>query len=96
MRRQLEDDDDWDEGCDLTAATATMADRATGDDDGDEDDSTVPCPYCGQQMYEDSPRCPHCGQYISEEDAPPSRARWWIILGVLLCLCVVLVWIIAF
>ena len=88
MRRQLEDEDDWDEGCG----------HGESDDwnEGDESDSTVPCPYCGQQMYEDSPRCPHCGQYISEEDAPPSRLRWWIILGVLLCLCVVAVWIIAF
>ena len=89
MRRQLEDPDDWDEGCD-------HGESDDWNDDGDEGDSTIPCPYCGHEMYEDSPRCPHCGQYISEEDAPPRRAPWWIILGVVLCLCVVAVWIIAF
>ena len=65
----------------------------TDDWDDDEDDSTIPCPYCGQEMYEDAPRCPHCGQYISSEDAAPSRAPWWIILGVVLCLCAIWVWI---
>ncbi len=60
--------------------------------DRDEDEPTVPCPYCGRQIYEDSPQCPHCQQYISEEDAPPSRKPWWIILGAVLCLLVIWLW----
>ena len=60
---------------------------------GDEDD-TVPCPSCGRPVYEDSPRCPHCGNYISEEDAPPARKPWWIIVGALLVFYVVYRWIV--
>ena len=83
MARQLEDADDWDDGCESDSRN------------NDEDEPTVPCPYCGKDIYEDAPRCPHCGQYISEEDVAPSRAPWWIILGVLLCLCATVVWIIS-
>jgi hypothetical protein len=47
-----------------------------------------------------SRRCPpilglrtYCEHYISEEDAPPARKPWWIILGTLLCLYIVYRWI---
>jgi hypothetical protein len=56
-------------------------------------DDTVPCPYCGRAIYEDSPSCPHCGNYISDEDAPTGRKPWWLIVGALLCLAVVLMWV---
>jgi hypothetical protein len=104
MRRHLDDSDDWDEGCDSHGCNCHRG--GCGGDDSDDwsdetgddaaDDSTVPCPYCGQEMYEDSPRCPQCGRYISAEDAPPRRMPWWIILGVVLCFCAIAVWIIAF
>lgn len=60
--------------------------------DGD-DDETIPCPYCSRAVYEDAERCPGCGHYLSREDGP-SRHPWWLILGVLLCLVVVLGWVI--
>ena len=63
-------------------------------DEEDDEDSTVPCPYCRRSIYEDSPRCPSCGNYISEEDIAPAHKAWWIILGVLLALLVVLLWLI--
>jgi hypothetical protein len=59
----------------------------------EEQDGTVPCPYCGRPVYEDSPRCPHCASYISEEDTPPRRKPWWLIIGALVCLLIVLRWI---
>ena len=71
-----------------------MARRVAEDDwDDDEDDGTIPCPYCHRQIHEDSPRCPYCENYISEEDAPPARKPWWIIIGTLLCLVIFYLWI---
>jgi hypothetical protein len=106
MRRELKNDDDWDAGC--HAGGCGCHGHCGGDSDDDreydggepedwgDDDATVPCPYCGKEIYEDSPRCPHCGRYISKEDAPPRRMPWGVILGVILCFCVIAVWIIAF
>jgi hypothetical protein len=80
-KRYQTDDDSWDEP----------------DFDGPDDEAdTMPCPYCGEDVYEDAPRCPHCGQYISQEDAPPGRKPWWIIVGALLCLAVAVAWIVFF
>jgi hypothetical protein len=62
-------------------------------DGSDEDEPTVPCPYCKREIHEDSQRCPHCENYLSEEDAPPSRKPWWLILGVIVCLYLVYRWI---
>ncbi len=61
-------------------------------DDGDA--VTLPCPYCGRAIPEDTPRCPYCENYISREDAPPSRKPWWIIIGGLLVLYVVYRWVV--
>jgi hypothetical protein len=57
---------------------------------------TVPCPYCEREVPEDLTRCPYCEHYISREDAPPDRKPWWIIVGVVVCLLVVLLWIATF
>jgi hypothetical protein len=63
-------------------------------DDEDQDEPTIACPYCRQQIHEDSQRCPYCEKYISSEDAPTSRKPWWLIVGVLLCLYAVYRWIV--
>jgi len=64
-------------------------------DIGDENAELVPCPYCGDDVYEQAERCPHCGKYISEEDTPDhAAARFpsWLIVGVIACLVAVLIW----
>ncbi len=60
-------------------------DYETSDDDSDFDDSdTVPCPSCGEAVYEDSERCPYCGDYITFSTSPLSgRPTWWIVLGLI-------------
>ena len=62
------------------------------DDEGDDDD-TVACPHCFRPVYEDAERCPSCGKYLSLEDAP-RRHPWWLVIGVLICLAIVLRWVI--
>lgn len=66
---------------------------ADEDHDVDEDEATLPCPYCRRAIHEDAVRCPYCEQYISDEDAPRARKPWWIVVGVIVSLYVVLRWL---
>jgi hypothetical protein len=59
----------------------------------DDEEPTLPCPYCRREILEDAERCPYCGSYISREDAPAHKP-WWLILGVGACLYVVYRWIV--
>ena len=72
-----------------------MSWRSDEDDWEEEDESaTIPCPYCRREIHEDSERCPYCENYLSQEDAPPSRKPWWLILGAIACLYAVYRWIV--
>lgn len=54
--------------------------RETGDDELD----TIPCPSCGEQIYEDAERCPLCGDYVVADTSPlGGRPTWWIVMGLL-------------
>lgn len=57
----------------------------------DLNDDTNPCPHCGREVYEDAPQCPHCGHYIIKE-LHSRRKPWWIVVGVVVCLYVVVHW----
>ncbi len=63
-------------------------DEDSSEDIVDDDVSeTVPCPECGQPVYEDAVQCPSCGNYISPSaSSAHDRPRWWIILGFLAAL----------
>jgi len=81
MPVQRDRDDDWED------------DDSYSDEAGDDDDYTMPCPYCKRPIHEDAERCPYCERYISAEDSPPSRKQWWIVAGALVCLYVVYRWV---
>jgi len=40
------------------------------DDDSSEDDesSTMPCPRCRREVWEDADRCPRCGYYLTDDE----------------------------
>jgi hypothetical protein len=85
MTRSSDPDDDWDDG------------PESEDEDFSEDDDeepTIPCPYCRREIHEDAQRCPYCERYLSRVDAPTARKPWWMILGVVACLYVVYRWIV--
>jgi uncharacterized protein (DUF983 family) len=75
-------DDDYDE-----------IDYSGFDTSSSDDDSTSPCPHCGELIFDDAVRCPECGQYLSREDAPSLPKPAWILVGVAVCVVIVLVWI---
>ena len=70
-------------------------DADEGGVDEDDEDVTIPCPYCRRQIHEDAERCPYCEQYISAEDAPAQPKPWWIVAGVVVCLVILLWWVVA-
>jgi hypothetical protein len=70
-------------------------DEAHWSDDSEDDDDTMPCPYCRRPIHEDAQRCPYCENYISEEDTPPRPKTWWFMVGILLCMLIVVMWIIS-
>ncbi len=55
----------------------------------EEESETLPCPYCGREMYADADVCPYCGSFIVEENRP--RRPKWIIWTALIVLAVFLI-----
>jgi len=45
--------------------------------------TTMPCPECGAEMYDESERCPTCGQYVTRDTNEwASKPLWWILLAI--------------
>ena len=56
-----------------------------GSDEGDsavddDDDATIPCPFCKVEIWEDAPRCPACGNVLGGTDMPAPRRPWWVLI----------------
>jgi predicted nucleic acid-binding Zn ribbon protein len=79
----VDDDDDWDDRED--------PDEADIDDHDHIPAETVPCPYCGKDVYENAELCPHCRSYISREDSRPPRRPKWLAIGAIVTVVVILV-----
>ena len=80
-----DEESDWDDD---------EADDGDTSEDSDEE-PTVPCPYCKEDILEDSPYCPHCEQYISEEDYAGPGKPLWVFLTALVCLGIAIWWVFA-
>lgn len=84
----------WDHVDDDDDVYDDVADNGDQDEDGDHE-PTIPCPACGEEMYDDAPRCPHCGSYVVDEDHAMSGRPTWVILTALVCLAMALGWVFA-
>jgi hypothetical protein len=50
----------------------------------DDADDVIPCPSCGEDVYDDADWCPSCRQFITRSTSPWSgKPRWWIVAGLL-------------
>ena len=57
----------------------------------DDEWPTIPCPWCREEIAEESQQCPKCERYLSKEDAPSSPKSWfWIVLMAAAILCALL------
>ena len=56
------------------------------DDEDTDDDGYVPCPHCGEPMYEEAGYCSSCETWISREDVPRKPLPAWTVVMVLMCL----------
>jgi predicted nucleic acid-binding Zn ribbon protein len=71
MRHEDDEDDDHDDW---------------NEDDDADDDGYVPCPHCGEPMYEEAGYCSACETWISREDVPRKSMPAWMLLLVLMTL----------
>ncbi len=88
---------DWFEESD--DAFYSDSDDLYSDGDAPDDDfsDTWPCPSCGSDIYEDSVRCPVCGDFVTPGGSIWSgRPVWWIILGLLGTVAVILTLVLSF
>lgn len=61
------------------------------EEEEEESEDCIDCPNCRRAIDDDSEQCPHCGLYITEEDEAISEDKpYWLIIGVILCLAVVI------
>jgi hypothetical protein len=63
--------------------------RTHGDDDVT---PTIRCPNCHRDVYSEADSCPHCGEFLIGDPTPlDSKPKWFVLLGLLGILAVVLV-----
>ena len=70
-----------------------LDDREYPDPDPCDDDSneTVVCPHCGADVYEEADQCPACRSFLIPDTRVWSdKSLWWIALGLLGIIAVVL------
>ena len=57
-------------------------DGETWDPPDDAESETLPCPACGQPVYEDVDRCPYCGDWIMPLRHASGHPVWGRVVGV--------------
>jgi hypothetical protein len=83
-----EDDDWWKRG----PARDEHLDDEDLPEDADEE-TTIPCPHCGEDVYDDTEQCPACGTWLVRDGRPTSGRPSLFVVGVVVALLVILTWI---
>jgi hypothetical protein len=52
-------------------------------DDEEHDDYIMPCPHCGEDIFDEAEQCPYCHQYLTAADFKKQIPTWVIVLIVL-------------
>jgi predicted nucleic acid-binding Zn ribbon protein len=82
------DESDWSD--DRPLEDWEYPDEVTDDED-DEPTPTRACPMCGIDVYDDAVQCPLCGEYFTRTNrAWEGRPFWWMVLGLLGIMAVIL------
>jgi hypothetical protein len=83
MDQDDDEDDDWE---------APESDEAD-----DEDVELLPCPSCGEPIYEEAEACPYCGEYVTHSTSVlAGKPRWFValaILGIVAVIATILHWV---
>jgi hypothetical protein len=58
-------------------------------DGADTESETLPCPSCGQMVFEETEKCPYCGDWIMPLRAAGSAPHWARVVGVVLAILLV-------
>ena len=61
-------------------------DEEESSDEYDAEDTTITCPECQAEIYEDSERCPACGYYLSSSERYGSHKPTWVFVTAVLLL----------
>ena len=81
MARKTIEEDEWEEEFDPDEDKEYVPDEEEEYvPDNDDEDHTILCPFCQEEIHEQSERCPYCEKYLSEEDSPANSQPWWILL----------------
>ncbi|MFT5301731.1 MAG: putative paraquat-inducible protein A [Mariniblastus sp.] len=68
----------------------------SGMDDEQDDDYTVACPHCGDEIYDDAEQCPHCRQYLSASDFKKQMPTWVVVLVILTIVALMMPFLLTF
>jgi RNA polymerase subunit RPABC4/transcription elongation factor Spt4 len=84
-----EDDDWWKRG---PARDEDLDDEDLAEDADEE--TAIPCPHCGEDVYDDTEQCPTCGTWLLRHGRAATGWRnWFVVTGVVVALLTILTWI---
>jgi DNA-directed RNA polymerase subunit RPC12/RpoP len=61
----------------------------------EDEDPVIPCPNCGEEVFDDAEQCPSCGHWLVPDRSPmKGRPSWFLILGFGGAILAILLWLV--